>query len=109
MDNEEKMEAAAAARGNLPEAQEGILAEELGELQAVGDEGGLTPEERKTIIDKLCDLFTMRSAIALIVCVAFCYMTFKGEVGVEDLKTIFMMILTWYFAADQSKKNGDNG
>ena len=104
--NEEKMEVTAATRGNLPEAQEGILAEDLAELQD-GDEGGLTPEERKTIIDKLCDLFTMRSAIALIVCVAFCYMTFKGEVGVEDLKTIFMMILTWYFAADTSKKTGN--
>ena len=49
----------------------------------------------------------MRSAIALIVCVAFCYQVFRGEVGVEDLKTIFMMILTWYFAADTSKKTGN--
>ena len=90
---------------NEPEAQQGVLVEDLAEVVADGDEGGLTPEERKTIIDKLCDLFTMRSAIALIVCVAFCYQVFNGEVGVEDLKTIFMMILTWYFAADPTKKN----
>lgn len=106
--NEETIEAMTDPRDGDTEARTGIVAEDLAELQDDGDEGGLTPDERKTIIDKLCDLFTMRSAIALIVCVAFCYMTFKGEVGVEDLKTIFMMILTWYFAADQTKK-ADNG
>ena len=88
------------------EIQEAVEETDLAEM-ATDDEGGLTPEERKTIIDKLCDLFTMRSAIALIVCVAFCYQVFRGEVGVEDLKTIFMMILTWYFAADTSKKTGN--
>ena len=101
---EEKTEVMTDPRDGETEARSGILVEDLAELQD-GDEGGLTPEERKTIIDKLCDLFTMRSAIALIVCVAFCYQVFSGEVGVEDLKTIFMMILTWYFAADPTKKN----
>lgn len=100
--NEEKTEVLTDPWDGDTEAKTGILVDDLAELQ--DDEGGLTPDERKTIIDKLCDLFTMRSAIALIVCVAFCYQVFRGEVGVEDLKTIFMMILTWYFAADQTKK-----
>ena len=67
----------------------------------------LTPDERKTIIDKLCDLFTMKSAIALLVCVAFCYRTFRGEVNVEDLKTIFMVILTAYFTGAAQQKSGE--
>lgn len=115
MDYEEKMDAAAGTdveiivaklqdpdSGGLTSQEKKIIVEKL-----LGGEGGLTPEERKIIIDKLCDLFTMRSGIALAITVAFCFVVFKGLVGPDDLKTIFMMILAWYFGVEQGKK--ENG
>ena len=60
----------------------------------------------ETIVSKAADLFTMKSAIALAVCIAFCSRVFAGEVSTEDLKTVFMMVLTAYFTANFNTGGG---
>ena len=59
------------------------------------------------LADKIADLINVKTFITFGVTVVFCYLSIKGENIPEFFKTVFIMLLSFYFGT-QFEKNAQS-
>lgn len=60
------------------------------------------------IINKLANLLSVKSLIALVLTGVFAVLSVWGAIN-QDFLTVYVVIITFYFTTDQGSKTGDSG
>ena len=60
------------------------------------------------IINKLANLLSVKSLIALVLTGVFAVLSVWGAIN-QDFLTVYVVIITFYFTTDQGSKPGDRG
>lgn len=60
------------------------------------------------IINKLANLLSVKSLIALVLTGVFAVLSVWGAIN-QDFLTVYVVIITFYFTTDQGSKPGDSG
>lgn len=70
-------------------------------------------KRNKNIIDKICNLLTVKSLVTLILTGAFTYLSVTRQVSQDHFMTVFTTVIAFYFGTQYQKsvdeKDGENG
>lgn len=53
--------------------------------------------------EQLTKLVSVKSVVTIILTVVFAYLAIVGSVTAQDVMTVFMVVITFYFAKDKEK------
>lgn len=54
------------------------------------------------MIDKLAKLIDVKSIVTIVCLIVFAVLSLKGIIAGEDFKSVFLIILTYYFTRQQT-------
>ena len=57
--------------------------------------------------NKLAKLIDVKSMVTLALTILFCVLAFKGNIP-QEVQTIYLMIIAFYFGTQHEKKNKEN-
>lgn len=61
---------------------------------------------KELLLKRLASLMTVKSLVTIALTVTFCILTVRGALP-QDFMTIYSMIITFYFAVQTTKENGN--
>lgn len=54
----------------------------------------------------LANLFKVKSLVTIVLTVTFAVLAFRGEMETKDFYSVIVMVLTFYFGAQSTKREG---
>lgn len=59
-------------------------------------------------LETLANLFKVKSLVTIVLTITFAVLAFQGEMETKDFYSVIVMVLTFYFGAQNAKQGGDS-
>ena len=58
----------------------------------------------KNLLTNIANLFKVKTIVTLVVLAVFAYLSFTGQIGVDNVMIVVSMVVSFYFGTQHEKK-----